>query len=835
MTRAKSRRADRTSTPPRAASSRDARNSARADLERVPRWAPVVLYAAVTILLFREAIFGGAGLLGVDTMALSYFARDFYTDAVRSGVFPLWNPYVLGGLPFIEGMHGDIFYPLSLALLFLEPVTFWTWKMTLHVFLAGLFAYLWLRRGLQLRRGPAMFGGLVFMMGADLVSLVYPGGDGKLFVSALAPLVFLLAERCVRLRRWADFAFFALGIALVMFTSHMQLAYFMVWGVSLYMLFRAVQVWRAEGAGKGAALFGGFALAGVLGVGAAAVQFLPPLGYLQEWSQRADKTQAEVGDAYAYATSFSLHPEEIMALVVPEFVGDNVQTETRSGATYWGRNGFKLNHEYAGFIPLLLAPLLFLRRREPRAWFFAGLAALSLIYALGANTPLFRLFYLLPGVSLFRAPSLIIFLYGLSVATLGALALQRLLDWYAADTEGSAAVTRWLWIALAILGFLALLASTGALTSMWQSIVYRDMAAQKIAALQANATNIRLGFWLTFFFALIVTGAWHGLQRGALTPTVVLWLLIGVAAVDEYRVDRPFIRGTILMNEFATDPAMLQPDETIRFLQERQAAGEVFRVWDVGPFVTGQAAYGNNIFAIHGIEQLGGHHGNEMRYYDRLIGGDDASSNAVASELRLLRRANVGYVVSPQRLQVPGLTEVFVGQRSAVYQMNDVLPRAYLAGRAEVVSDDVALQRMLGAEFDAASTVLLTEPLPADAPAPQEGVQGSVTWEQRSLNRMTLRVTADRPAMLVILDNYYPAWHAHVGDDDAPLVRANLTFRAIPVPAGEHEVEIAYFPAALHTGAVASISLILLLTLVGVGGVMLDAPSRREPSGDTTA
>ena len=77
--------------------------------ERIPRWAPLALYAVATLLLFREAIFTGAGLLGIDSMALSYFARDFYTDAVRSGTFPLWDPLVLGGLPFVEGMHGDIF------------------------------------------------------------------------------------------------------------------------------------------------------------------------------------------------------------------------------------------------------------------------------------------------------------------------------------------------------------------------------------------------------------------------------------------------------------------------------------------------------------------------------------------------------------------------------------------------------------------------------------------------------------------------------------------------------------------------------------------------------
>ncbi|MGH7506918.1 MAG: hypothetical protein ACRELX_14770, partial [Longimicrobiales bacterium] len=255
-------RADVTSRRPRPKPQRPAQGSEAG----LPRWLPAAAYAFVTLVLFREAILTGAPLLGRDSYALSYFARDFYTDFLRGvGSFPLWDPLLFGGLPFVEGMHGDIFYPPSLTLFFLDARAMWTWKMALHVFLAGVFTYLWLR-GIGLRRGTAFFGGLVFMMGADLVSLVYPGGDGKLFVSALAPLVFWLAERAVRSRRIGDFAFFALGIALVVFTSHMQLAYFAVWGVSLYFFFRVAQIWRAErSAAVAGRLLGLYTLAGVLG------------------------------------------------------------------------------------------------------------------------------------------------------------------------------------------------------------------------------------------------------------------------------------------------------------------------------------------------------------------------------------------------------------------------------------------------------------------------------------------------------------------------------------------------------------------------------------------
>jgi hypothetical protein len=111
-------------------------------------------------------------------------------------------------------------------------------------------------------------------------------------------------------------------------------------------------------------------------VAAAAVQFLPPLQYLREYSHRVDRLEPAEG-GYAWATSYSLNAEEIVALAVPEFVGEVAQTSaTRAPAGYWGRNPLKLNNEYAGLVPLLLIPVLFLGRRTAQTWFFVLLAVL---------------------------------------------------------------------------------------------------------------------------------------------------------------------------------------------------------------------------------------------------------------------------------------------------------------------------------------------------------------------------------------------------------------------------------------------------------------------------
>jgi uncharacterized membrane protein YfhO len=79
--------------------------------------------------------------------------------------------------------------------------------------------------------------------------------------------------------------------------------------------------------------------------------------------------------------------------------------------------------------------------------------------------------------------------------------------------------------------------------------------------------------------------------------------------------------------------------------------------------------------------------------------------------------------------------------------------------------------------------------------------------------------------MLVVLDNYFPAWKAFVDGREVPVHRANHTFRAIAVPAGDHTVTFRYDPAELRTGA--GISLVVLSLLLAV--ILVTAWRDRRP------
>ncbi|MFP3948263.1 MAG: hypothetical protein ACLFWG_05995 [Longimicrobiales bacterium] len=824
----------------------------------IPGWLPWVVFGLVTLFLFRKFVVSDAMLFGTDTLSLGYVARDFFGRVLERGVFPLWNPLILGGTPFLESLAGgDSLYPLSLALLVvMETYRALGWKLVIHVFLAGIFTYGWLRI-LDRSRVASFLGGLAYLVAPFSVTLVYPGHDGKLFVTALAPLLFWVTEWAFRerdfVRALLPWVTVSVVVGLVILTTHFQMAYFLFGAVGLYAIFRTVQI----GLGRGpvarpgwrpaCSRFGLFLAASLLGAGLAGVQLIPSVEYVLESSRRTATTvRADEAGSVAYSSSWSLHPEEIMSLVVPEFVGSNVGEAEWTTDTYWGRNPFKLNHEYAGLVVLVLAGLAFVggpgggksgRRSqgedgagsEGRAapgrgaaaggradllWFVLGLGLLAVLYALGSHTPVWRAFYeVVPGVSLFRAPSMAIFLYGFAVITLAAFGIDRALEGARSDSEEwGIRAERFVWVVAGVLGLLTLLSAGGVLTSVWTSLLYPELAGAKAQALNQALPHITRGLFVAALLVAATGGLWWGFRSERIGVRGLVAGLAFLLAVDGIRVDDPFVQ-TFDFHQWAA------PTANTQFLQARQAEEPPFRVFsmeqggqDVKP-------------ALYGLELAAGHHPNDLARYRELIGmeGSGIPDNLLQSS-NVLQILNVRYLLWPDQQfgPVEGMSRVSTVEGPTGQPLRSVyevatLPRARLVGNARVVPGLAAVDTILSRSFDPAAEVVLPEEPPIELPG--RPVDGSVEWVERGVNRMVLEVRNDTPALLVVADNWYPGWAARVDGVEAPVLRANHTLRAIPLEASEsgdeHRVEIFYDSTTLDRSVWLSVGTLVCLLLVG--------------------
>ena len=186
------------------------------------------------------------------------------------------------------------------------------------------------------------------------------------------------------------------------------------------------------------------------------------------------------------------------------------------------------------------------------------------------------------------------------------------------------------------------------------------------------------------------------------------------------------------------------------------------------------------------------------------------------------RVLNVKYTTLVQEDRTGDARETHVRYRMLVNPDPD--PRAYLALEAAVVPDDTAATALLKSpQFDPRRTAILdadppsgipratVPPPPAPLAAPgarslsgdgrvsttEAGRCDLVSW---NLNTLRLKTAAKAPAILVLSEGWYPGWRATVDGKDAPLYRAQVTLRAVAVPAGEHEVVFRFQPRSLRVG-----------------------------------
>lgn len=738
------------------------------------------LYLLLVVVLFREFLFSNTMLFGTDSIPSGVFFRGMYRDFVRQyHGLPRWDPYILGGLPFIDAMHGDTFYPTSLLKFFMPLHRAMGLKLVLHVFLAGLFMYLFLKT-LKLNRYAAAFGGLGYMFASVFVSLVYAGHDAKMFIIALLPLVFSLLERGFETKRLFYFIMLGGAIGLLILSSHVQMAYFALWGVGLYLLFRLALICKENKeprrvVGK---IFVYFILAIVIGLGFGLVQLLPSYVYVHNYSVREQKT------GFDHATSWSLHAEEIGSLVVPEFAGDNVNRNN----TYWGRNPFKLNTEYVGLVSLIFAAFALLVIRTKRIIFFSIIALLAVVYGLGGDTPIFYLFYyLVPGVKIFRGPSMIMFLFSFAICLMGAVGFHSLVE-HSFEKKRQEKVARGLTAAcgaVLVLGILLSLMKSG-LFSLWASTVYTEMTPQKHDAMLANMDRFVTGLWIAVFLFLASSGLIWARLKGKISSLAFLGLVVPLVLIDTWRIDAQFIK--------AVDPKVyLGRDRTINFLQQMGGKDDPFRVFPVG------RAYGENVLGVHRIESVTGFHDNELKWFNGFTRRD--RRNLIMSPFMDL--LNVRYVLWDPRekafqryfdqMEKAGrLRMVFDGGRVRVYENTGALPRAWVASQYEVMKGEQVLERLADPTFDYRNTVLLEEDPGVEMGGADTLGVGQVDGIEYVGNRIEIRVIMNRPGFLVLSDNYFPYWHAWVDGQESKIYKADYTLRAVWLDEGEHLIEFSY-------------------------------------------
>lgn len=166
-----------------------------------------------------------------------------------------------------------------------------------------------------------------------------------------------------------------------------------------------------------------------------------------------------------------------------------------------------------------------------------------------------------------------------------------------------------------------------------------------------------------------------------------------------------------------------------------------------------------------------------------------------------------------------------------VYVNPKALPRARIAHRVRAVaSPDEALRLVLETPPEGDEVVLEQAPDPADAAASgcEAASDDRVELTRDDPEEVRVRVASACPGYLVLADTLVPGWSATLDGADAAILHGDYAFRAVRVPAGEHEVVFRYRAPGLRLGAALSLAgVVLLVALLSRRGAPA-GPARRE-------
>lgn len=714
---------------------------------------------------------------------------EFLARAIHSGQSPFWNHNVFAGSPQVADPQSLIFSP-AILLALLSPAP--SFRMVdafvlLHLLVAG-FAVLMFFRDRGWHPAGGLLAALVFAFGASASWRVQHIGQIE-SLAFFAVAFWLTARMLQRNSAWA-------GVCAGLASGLMVLEPDQVAMLGGYVLIGMVVAhWLSGGWVALRASLVPIALASLAGLAVITV----PL--LWTWLFAEATTRPEI--SLGVATSGSLHPASLLTA----FVGDLFGAKSPQ-VDFWGPylnpNWVKdlalsqnMAQVYIGALPMLLliAPGL------TRGWLWdRAIRPLTLLflfmvlYALGRYTPLFEAAYdYLPGVKMFRRPADATFLIGALGAVLSGYVLHRMLTAenisFRRDLAiGAAAVLA------AVLGAILLSRNEGHLGDAWQPV---------LAAVAWFGAAIIL---------LLALQRW----RGALGPVAAIALVTGVVASDLGANNGP--------NESTALPPqlydVLRPttrNQTIALLKQltAQPAGSPRRD---RVELLGMGFEWPNAGMIHGFDHTLGYNPLRLEDFSEAVGTGDGIARPADRKFtplfpsyhsRLANLLGLRYIASPvpieqvdHTLKSGDLKLLARTKQGFIYENPHALPRVQFVGGWALA--DFESMKLSGhwPETDPEQTVLLDTEPPVATPEGPAAVQAEVKLVRYRNTVVEIEVTSPAAGFVVLNDIWHPWWSAQVDGVDSEILRANVLFRAVQVPAGRHKVVFSFHPLS---GAIAEL------------------------------
>jgi len=698
----------------------------------------------------------------------------FLAHALNGGQSPFWTPNVFAGSPQISDPQSLIFSPFFLIAAALVPQpSFRLEDAIVFAMLAmGGVALMFYFRDRGWSAAGALVAALAFAFGGSAAWRIQH--TGQVMSLAWFPVTLFLLARTLD-RRSVACGVLA-GVAAAFLTlGRDQVALLSLFILSAYALFRL-----ATDESKITTAIAPLAAGAICD---AAIIALPLLWTL-DLAANSNRPAIDLDGAY----KGSLPPASFLTLVCANLFGTDGPLKdfwgppsAALGTTdiYLARN---MTDIYIGALPLLalLASLRrgFLANKEIK--FFAVAALLLVFYALGRYTPVFELMFHIPGVDLYRRPA---------DATFPLCAVLAILAGYSThlviNGEDRLRIA-WLSAGAAFLFFLACVVA-----------FTKGRLGSATLALAECAAFLAIGVALLAFA-----------PRLNRTNGFALLLLIGVFMTLDLGVSNKPNESTALPSAQFDVLRADTKNDTISLLRERLKANTDPDRRDRVELAAIDFHW-PNASLVHDLDHDLGYNPIRLKLFEDATGAGDhvalpeqrvfsklaPSYRSPLYDLMGLRYIATGVPIEQidKNLKPGDLTFIARTKDAYVYENPRALPRV-LTPICALHADFAKMMEGGGwPDVDFRETVLLEDTPICQTRTGREASKARIV----SYKNTEVVIDATAPPMgayVVLNDVWHPYWVADVDGKPAPLLRANVMFRAVAIPEGFHQVTFRFEP-----------------------------------------
>ena len=716
----------------------------------------------------------------------------FMAEAIHAGSTPFWNPYHYAGHPSIADPQSLIFSPAFVLWALVDPAP------SLFAFDLMVFGHL-LVGGLAMvaigrRRGWHDAGGvlaaMVFMLGGAVSGRM--NHTGIIIAYGIFPLAALGMEIALDKRSWLAAIAFGIAMALIVLgrTQTPLLLCFAMAGLLLAHVLRQKTPLRFF-TGRLPVLM----LAGCICIAVATVPLLLTLQFA-DMSNRPEIRLSE-------ALRSSLYPLNLASFFSPNVFGSLDPLSIGNwGPGYFTRPDVDstdraFNYLFVGSAPALLLVWHGLAGRRSFAqhtFILTIIGLFALLFAVGRYTPLYRfMFEHAPGIDLFRRPVDATFILVVMLSFICGDLLSRFVR------DGSPQASR-----------TALILCGGAVAALLAWAVAFSMQSgkgwQAVDAIGRSAIVYAV-------LLVVMTRATTARTRAIAASLAMLISGTELIAHNAANVMNAESRKNYAVLEDPTDEAK-QIVDAIR--QDSAARGVAHPRVEI----LGLGGPWQNVAMVLGLEATNGYNPLRIGSYDQLVAPGESnfapterrfpSSSFPEYDCLLGRVLGLQYVVLDRPIERlkkaarrPVSATLTAGPRIWVYRLADEparVRRVTLESRVQVADADEFIDKGEYPDSISDSEVMvdagddLSQKYPAGVAAGSSHAE-IVAWRP---DRVEIAVTAATPNLLTLHDPWYPGWEVDVDGVSKPLLRTDILFRGVEVPAGAHRVVFAYRPLSLE-------------------------------------